>query len=599
MARAKEELCARFGYGGVEIENDQALGPKAQLRLIEAMSQQLSEAARSMGTRESDLGFEGAWTLRIIDAPVHINAFGQSAFIDSDAKCLAAPVSPGALMDIEHEWTHALDRELFDRAREAAGRVGADKAPFWRAQKPFFSLLPPEAQDFLPLAKEGYLRVAGAGQNVDGARGFEALAQAERNLARQARERIADEMLQSLSGLPGGGWESLGAGEQEALRESIVAAAGHLANGELARAHALRLADPLRALGRARRLDQELLEQGEESSTRAALGIIAEALEAQWGSAWRAEPGARTPERPGKTGRLEDTGAGGIEPGAMEGPKAVARQKEARPGEPGESGEPDAGWGAIPQSEPIERAARLFALAIERHQGLIAQAGWSNGSGPHPLNPESPFARASKSVSAGGQARAGYWDSAHEMLARSAARPQSLRERLGVFGQTQAHSVPEMGSRQQRWLARGWAQLTEAAGLAPAERPTSARDALEALYVDTSRASRAALGSARAKLSAFRQARAQTPTAQTPTAQTPESFAPATARARAADPAKAAPGQARSPQALPDARSPEPSADGSAGSEGHAQSALPRQLNARRALKAARSARPSGPDLGA
>lgn len=491
LALAKGALCERFGYRGLEIENDRALDAEAQLRLITAMSRRLAETAAKLGVDERSMGFEGEWTLRIIDAPVSSNAFGTSAFIYTDARVLGAPVSSDAVSHIEHEWTHVLDFQLFHRAKEAAQKAGAGAAPFWSGGRPFFSLLPPEGQDFLPLAKEGYLRVAGAGQNVDGAAGFEAIAKQSLEESILVGERIVAQMLSRLSDLPCGGLESLGEAESEALRDSVSGAIKYLANGPEAQHHAVRLASP--QYRSAPRLSEDLRFSPEGGSTRVALQIVADAFTRQWGSSWREElPAAPSIEAAGPP------------------PSSLGKEQ---------------GHLASGLRDPIEQVARSFAFAVERNAEALARVGWSKGSGMHALNPNNEFAKASKSFSVGGIAPAGYWDSAHEMLARSVGRPSSLRQRLVGFGQAHPHDSPQMGLRQQGWLAQGWAQMTQAAGLPPAQRSLTARDAMEALYVGVAQAPRLvaaaasatenafealasspqkALGAARAKLGAFR-----------------------------------------------------------------------------------------------
>lgn len=450
VSRQIFEARLKFGFASVSLEGQSQLSADEQSRMLTKGVDAIERAAKFLGVEPKAMGMNG-WDLRLINESANAHIFGHLGYINIADSILAIPPSGiDNVHTVVHEWTHMLDLKLGKMAKALAARPdsGLDSITLRKAESAsFFSGMPPEVQNLIPLAREGLGNVMGAAQGVrDGAAGFDALAvqrvEASESLARKMALSIAGAADPDRADLA---HRQMPAAQAQALHERLQGPIKHLLESRMLDAAVLspslvaRRAESSPAPSRAWNSQWELLRIDPSSSARAAIEDISDGLDSVLGKSWRTGPDA--------------TPASGL---------------------------------------PLVAAA--IGSALDQSPEEYRRYALMQGTSDFALNPESDFAKASKITEA--RREDGYHDSQHEMFARAVGRPSSALKRSGTLARldelTRTGSIasydelsrmtntPDLDARAQAQMALGWSQLTEAAGFGPAKLARDMGNTIEA-----------------------------------------------------------------------------------------------------------------------
>ena len=441
LSRQKTAMMLRFGLNSIAIEGA-VKSPAEQSLMLDRMAKILADGARDLGlASERNVGMGGQWALRVIDQGANEGLLGQAGYVWLN------PAEPVLALSVEnrdpgvfkHEWTHMLDAKL---GGEARARVASD---------PSIS----EAMKAGVAGEAFFSRMPKEAQRLmpDAFDGYWQVAAAAQGLPEGASLRsIEQERLDRFDALSRRMQSRLLA--NPALMAGLSEAQRAELDGNVTGAVKNLMINP--KMNKSLQMDGEMstydfaaeLHGKDGPEIKWAMDDIGRHLEERFGPAWR-------------------TGADGIERSAHEQLALGLNQAVA-------------GVEAV----EIKGVASMF------------------GADEAPLSPQSRFAQGSHHVDVAGE-RAGYWNSAHEMLARTIGRPASLTERVDalsnlggkVRGYWKGEDIqgvdnsyaraarnayaPELDRQAQRMVRDGFAKMTDDAGLGEARLRGGVREWVE------------------------------------------------------------------------------------------------------------------------
>lgn len=408
----KQAFARRFGFEGVAVEGEHLMSFSERSATLRKGERDMEAAARRMGIHERDMGL-GMGTRLILTSPLAIDLkfFGNGGSVSTGFSNISKggqvvnfSVRPGADVGIiVHEWTHLLDASLGQKARGLAKEALLPDSP---GRLELFSKQPAEIQKLMPNAIVGLQKIQAAAQGLSG--GFAGLDELSSALAVRQKASL-DAIATALAGRDGA---MLGLSEES--RSAFLS----------------EVREPLLGILRSREATSTVIlgsnfhsswqEAGAEEKLRMSGDKVAQALNRHFGQAW-----------------LPDD------------PEWIARPSHGIDDSP-----------PRPKMEPVAHLGKALGEIIEQDKQMVKNLILSHSSEMAPLNLASDFAIASRFAALGKPAGDAYWDTAHEMLARTTGRTIGYLERNIHYVKTPAHA-PKMSAEGLREVGEGWAMMTK------------------------------------------------------------------------------------------------------------------------------------------